>query len=248
MNYYNITNIGKRKNNQDQVYITQNSGNQILALVCDGMGGHNSGDLASKVACEYIVDCFKIMPVFASKEEATKWLDSAILKAHDITKRLSKTSSVHDGMGTTVVVVLVLESSYLVSSVGDSRCYFIDNSTIEQQTEDDTFVNELIKSGIITPSEAKNHPKRNVLMKAIGVSDDINPKTAVYPLRPGYIVLCSDGLYNSVDSTQLLEVMQTKASLKDKLEALVTLALEQGANDNVTIAAIEVDGGDVDGK
>lgn len=244
MKFYDITNIGKRKVNQDQVCVVQNIASQVLAVVCDGMGGHNSGELASKVVCEYIVDCFKIMPAFASIEEAKDWLNGAVFEAHRITKRLSMTSPVHAGMGTTIVVVLVLENHYLVANVGDSRCYFI-GKQLEQKTIDDTFVNELIKNGMISKEEAKNHPKRNVLMKAIGVSEEINPKIEVYPLTSGYILLCSDGLYNSVEDLQLYQVMTTNALLKEKLEALVKLSLNQGASDNISIAAIEIDRGDL---
>ena len=245
MKFNEITNIGKRKNNQDQVCIVQNNASQVLAVICDGMGGHNSGELASKVVCEYIVDCFKIMPAFDSLEEAKIWLEGAVKEAHQITKRLSQTSLVHAGMGTTVVVALVLKEHYLIASVGDSRCYFI-NHELKLLTIDDTFVNELIKSGMINKDEAKNHPKRNVLMKAIGVSDEIDAKIQIFPLTQGYLLLCSDGLYNSVEEIQLFQIMSTNALLKDKLEALVKLSLNQGASDNISIAAIQIDGGDLD--
>ena len=129
--------------------------------------------------------------------------------------------------------------------MGDSRCYFI-NHELKQLTIDDTFVNELIKSGMINKDEAKNHPKRNVLMKAIGVSDEIDAKIQIFPLTQGYLLLCSDGLYNSVEDLQLFQIMSTNALLKDKLEALVKLALNQGASDNISIAAIQIDGGDLD--
>ncbi|MFR1853625.1 MAG: serine/threonine-protein phosphatase, partial [Beduini sp.] len=99
---------------------------------------------------------------------------------------------------------------------------------------------------MINKDEAKNHPKRNVLMKAIGVSDEIDAKIQIFPLTQGYLLLCSDGLYNSVEDLQLFQIMSTNALLKDKLEALVKLALNQGASDNISIAAIQIDGGDLD--
>lgn len=243
MKFYSTTNIGKRTTNQDQVCIVQNSASQVLAVVCDGMGGHNSGELASKVVCEYIVDCFKIMPAFDSVEEAHKWLDSAIYEAHDITKRLAQTSLIHEGMGTTVVVALVLKNDFLIASVGDSRCYFV-SQEINQLTIDDTFVNELIKTGMISYEEAKTHPKRNVLMKAIGVSDEVDSKISKHQLHKGYIVLCSDGLYNSVSDLQIKQVLATQALLQEKVDALVKLSLNQGATDNITIAAIQIEGGE----
>lgn len=245
MKTYDITHIGKRSNNQDQVSITTKNDHQILALVCDGMGGHNSGELASKIVCEYIRDCFRMMPVFQGVDEAKQWLKNVILDANRLTKRQAMTSLVHSGMGTTVVASLIYQQSLFIASVGDSRCYYI-NHQIIQLTEDDTFVNELIKSGVITKEEAIHHPKRNVLMKAVGVNDELEVEVNQYPLQAGYLLLCSDGLYNVVSEQQIFDIVKANNSLEDKCKILLQTALNQNGTDNITVALVEVEGGDID--
>lgn len=244
MKTYDLTHVGKRTINQDQVAIVDKKQHQLLAIVCDGMGGHNSGELASKIVCEYLVDCYKVMPNFSSKEEAKEWLKGALIEANKITHRQAKTSALHSGMGTTAVVVLIYEDTQFVASVGDSRCYKITDEMV-QLTNDDTFVNELIKSGVISKEEARFHPKRNVLMRAMGVNEEIEVVVQSYPLEEGYVLLCSDGLYNAVSDEQVKEVLQSKNALKAKCQKLVDLSLKQHGSDNISIALIEVERGDL---
>ncbi len=244
MKTYFATDIGKRTNNEDTVAIVNTKENETLMVVCDGMGGHNSGELASKMVSEYLVDCYKTMPPFINQDEAKKWMNDAIHEAHHITKRFSYTSIIHAGMGTTVVCALIMNQSLLVASVGDSRCYVVDEN-IHLLTEDDTFVNELLKSGLITSEQARNHDKKNILMKAIGVSDTIDTHVGIYDLNIGYVLLCSDGLYNSVTDVQIKQVLLTKASLEEKGDALILLAKRQGGNDNITVALANIERGDI---
>ena len=245
MKTYEVTNIGKRTTNEDQVAIITKNDQQMIALVCDGMGGHNSGELASKIVCEYICDCFRIMPVFRNDGEASGWLSEVVKDANRLTKRQSLTSPAHQGMGTTLVLALIYQKQVYIASVGDSRAYRIDDQEIVQLTEDDTFVNELIKSNIITKEEAKNHPKRNVLMKAMGVSEDIEVEVQTYPLQVGYLLLCSDGLYNGENEKQIQNVVLQSCSLKEKCDRLVDEAIENGSRDNISIALIEIEGRDL---
>ncbi len=245
MKVYDETNIGRRTTNQDKVAIANTRNGQLLAVVCDGMGGHNSGELASKIVCEYMMDCFKIMPGFVSSLEAKSWLEDTIKKANQLTKRQAQTSPMHLGMGTTIVVALVFQNKVYIGNIGDSRCYQIDE-TITQLTEDDTFVNELIKSGVISKEEAKFHPKRNVLMKAVGVQEDIDVLIQEYDLKQGYLLLCSDGLYNAISENQIYDIVVSENTLERKCHALIDLALKQHGSDNISIALIEVERGDVD--
>lgn len=247
MKSFDETNIGKRTSNQDKVAIVNTHDCQLLALVCDGMGGHNSGELASKIVCEYVVECFKRMPVFISAEEAQKWLKEAIIGANGITKKQAQTSTLHAGMGTTIVVALLYKNKVYVANVGDSRCYYV-NDTITQWTNDDTFVNELIKSGVISKEEAKFHPKRNVLMKAMGIEDMLDIQIQEYEMLPGYLLLCSDGLYNAVNDEQIKEIVTDSSSVADKCHRLIELALKQNGSDNISVALIEVEGVDLNVK
>lgn len=247
MKVFDETNIGRRTSNQDKVAIVNTRGGQLLALVCDGMGGHNSGELASKIVCEYLVDCFKMMPGFISSEEAKSWLQDAIKEANQVTKRQAQTSPLHAGMGTTIVVALIYQDKVYVGNIGDSRCYHIYHE-ITQLTDDDTFVNELIKSGVISKEEAKFHPKRNVLMKAVGINEELEVFIQEYSLKPGYLLLCSDGLYNAVSDNQIREIVMSKGTVANKCHCLIQLALKQNGSDNISVALIEVEGGDLNAK
>ena len=244
MKTFDITHIGKRSVNQDQVTIITKNDQQLIALVCDGMGGHNSGELASKIVCDYIKECFRIMPFFQTLNEAKSWLEEVIVDAHLLTKKQAATSPVHAGMGTTIVVALIYQRQILIANVGDSRCYYIGEKLV-QLTDDDTFVNELVKSGVISKDEARLHPKRHVLMKAIGVSDDLEVHAKHYPLKEGYLLLCSDGLYNTVEDDQIYSIVKGVGSLKEKGDTLVDTALNQGGTDNISIALIEIEGRDL---
>lgn len=235
MKTYVGTDIGKRETNQDIASILQIKENEIFMIVCDGMGGHNSGDVASKMVLHYLEDAYKAMPRFSDSDEAKEWLIKSILGAHRSTKRFSYTSYQHAGMGTTLVCCLILKEEYLICSIGDSRAYFIDHD-IHLLTEDDTFVNELVKSGIITKEQASVHEKRNVLMKALGVSEEIDPEVTIHKLEEGYILLCTDGLYNAVSELQIKQMLHTVSSLKEKGDAMLYLANRQGGQDNITVA------------
>ena len=244
MKICSATDIGQRQTNEDNFAIEQKE-RETLLLVCDGMGGHNSGELASKMACDSIVKAYHLCNHFESVEAASLWLAKAIKEAHNRIKRYAYANEAHAGMGTTLVCALIYENKLLIANIGDSRCYYINREDIQLLTTDDTFVNELVKNGLISKEQAKTHEKKNILMKAVGVSDSIEVKVDVLPLQEGYILLCSDGLYNGISERQMKEILYTKDDLSRKTNAMIMLSNRQGGKDNVTVVVAYIERGDL---
>ena len=176
MNYYAKTDIGKvRSKNQDQAAVIVNTKDQIVAVVCDGMGGHRSGEIASRVVIEHVVSCFNCIPPFDNVDEVKKWIKETIIEADIIVKKTAMQNIEHRGMGTTIVVAVFMDNMLYISHVGDSRAYVLKNDNLIQVTRDHTLVNELIKRGVISEEEGKNHSQKHVLMQAIGADTKIEP-------------------------------------------------------------------------
>ena len=213
MEYYALTDIGKiREKNQDQAATAINLKDQVLGVVCDGMGGHKAGEIASHV-----------------------------LEAHQIVKRMANMQEDTKGMGTTVAIAVVDGDDAFFCHVGDSRIYVYDDQEIIQMTRDHTLVNELIQRGAITEEEGKNHRQKNVLMQAIGVEMNIVPDIQKYKLNGKNILICSDGLFNSLEDEEILNIVKKNMNVKDKVHLLIEQANEHGGHDN--IAAVLIEGG-----
>lgn len=242
MEYYALTDIGKiREKNQDQAATAINLKDQVLGVVCDGMGGHKAGEIASHVVEEHVLTCFKANPPFLDDEEVTNWLMDTILEAHQIVKRMANMQEDTKGMGTTVAIAVVDGDDAFFCHVGDSRIYVYDDQEIIQMTRDHTLVNELIQRGAITEEEGKNHRQKNVLMQAIGVEMNIVPDIQKYKLNGKNILICSDGLFNSLEDEEILNIVKKNMNVKDKVHLLIEQANEHGGHDN--IAAVLIEGG-----
>lgn len=242
MEYYALTDIGKiREKNQDQAATAINLKDQVLGVVCDGMGGHKAGEIASHVVEEHVLTCFKANPPFLDDEEVTNWLMDTVLEAHQIVKRMANMQEDTKGMGTTVAIAVVDGDDAFFCHVGDSRIYIYDDQEITQMTRDHTLVNELIERGAITKEEGKNHRQKNVLMQAIGVEMNIVPDIQKYKLNGKNILICSDGLFNSLEDEEILNIVKKNMNVRDKVHLLIEQANEHGGHDN--IAAVLIEGG-----
>lgn len=240
MEYYALTDIGKvREKNQDQAATAINLKDQVLGVVCDGMGGHKAGEIASHVVEEHVLTCFKANPPFLDDEEVENWLMDTILEAHQIVKRMANMQEDTKGMGTTVAISVVNGNDAFFAHVGDSRIYVYDNKEIVQMTRDHTLVNELIARGAISEEEGKHHRQKNVLMQAIGVEMDIVPSITKVELNGRNILICSDGLFNSLEDNQILEVLNKDMNIKNKVEFLIEQANVHGGHDNIAVVLIE---------
>lgn len=244
MNYYAKTDIGKvRSKNQDQAAVIVNTKDQIVAVVCDGMGGHRSGEIASRVVIEHVVSCFNCIPPFDNVDEVKKWIKETIIEADIIVKKTAMQNIEHRGMGTTIVVAVFMDNMLYISHVGDSRAYVLKNDNLIQVTRDHTLVNELIKRGVISEEEGKNHSQKHVLMQAIGADTKIEPSLIELDFVNSLLLLCSDGIYNSLDENKIIEVLRKDIKVPYMVDELIDLANENGGYDNIAVAIIDNRGG-----
>lgn len=240
MEYFALTDIGKvREKNQDRAVAAINLKDQVLGLVCDGMGGHKAGEIASHVVEEHVLTCFRGIPPFIDDEEVQNWLMDTVLEAHQIVKRMANMDEDTKGMGTTAAIVVVIDDFAYICHVGDSRVYLYDSHHIEQMTKDHTLVNELIDRGAISVEEGKNHRQKNVLMQAIGVDMDIIPAIKKVRLDGRNVLICSDGLYNSLSDQEILNILCKEDLVQNKVHDLINEANKQGGNDNIAVVLIE---------
>lgn len=239
MNYYYITDPGKiRERNEDSVCICENASGEILLIVADGMGGHKDGEVASSIALQLICARFKSISSVGNKEDAINWIQSTVSEANmDIFKYVAEHPE-SQGMGTTVVLSILTPSFLLIGNIGDSSGYIYKNNKMHKITVDHTLVNLLVKSGELTEEEARNHPKKNVLMKALGSSTNVEMDIFNVELNIDGIFLCSDGLTNMLDDVQIAKVLGEESSLRQKLEKLIFKANNRGGNDNISIACL----------
>ena len=229
------TNVGNyRKNNEDSYFVNDSKNLYILA---DGMGGHLAGEKASKMATDIIASHFKKNKNIRKTEDVIEILSSSIKNANKEIFESSENNEDYRGMGTTVSAGFVLEDVLVYSNIGDSRIYKI-NKGIEQLTRDDSFVNYLIEIGDITEEEAKNHPKKNVLTKALGTTETLDVYVNTLKIEKDDIFLfCSDGLTNMISDEEIFKIVKENTPEVAK-DVLLNLALENGGLDNITFILI----------
>ena len=235
MKVVSATNVGNyRKNNEDSYYVNESKNLYVLA---DGMGGHLAGERASKMATEIIGQDFAKDREIKSIDDAIEILSSSI---RDANKKIFESSQENDdyrGMGTTLSSGLILGDVLIYSNIGDSRIYRI-NEEMEQITQDDSFVNYLIEIGEITEEEAKNHPKKNVLTKAMGTTSDIEVIVNTLDIKDKDVFLfCSDGLTNMVSDEEIFKIVKEN-SPEEARDMLLDLALKNGGMDNITFILV----------
>ncbi len=233
------TNIGlSRTENQDKVCTAVIDEDTILAVVCDGMGGQNAGGEASSKAAQIVFD--RITKVFRSdfdKKSIRNLLISSVTTANSVIYDMALSSSEMVGMGTTCVIALVSKNVLYALNVGDSRLYVI-NHEIRQVSKDHTIVMRMFENGEITKEQLKNHPQRNYITKAVGVSNYIEPDYFEFELNEKCsVLLCTDGLSNCCDEADIFNIVK-KSAPEDVPGKLIKLALDNGGNDNITVAYI----------
>lgn len=239
MEYFALTDIGSyRDKNQDAYYAGTNLEGDFLGVVCDGIGGGRAGEVASNKAIEYIEKNFPTSGNFDNFDEVKEYAVYLVKKASEYVYDLSVTNYDYFGMGTTITGVFISKYGTLTINIGDSRVYGIKKKKIKQLTDDDSLVNEMLKNGEISSEEAKNHPKKHCILKAIGLYASVEPKIEVCSGYDYYIV-CSDGVHGFVPDSKMLEVVSNKDdSLEDKCHELLSLSLLAGGYDNITVVLV----------
>ena len=238
------TNVGrKRKSNQDTVGVYTNKKGIVIGIVADGMGGHQAGDTASQLAVTGLGSSWE-QTALETQEEVARWLVSAIQKENKEIYEEGNTHPEKFGMGTTIVTAVILKDEMLVAHVGDSRGYIIRDQAIKQLTSDHSLVNELVKTGEITSAMAQRHPKKNVLLRSVGVPGEVDVDVSVFAVKnQDYILLCSDGLSNMLSDREIKQIILNRSTLSDKVNHLIEEANEAGGNDNITVLLINVEEG-----
>ena len=235
---FSITDIGrKRKVNQDFVYTSEKPVGRLpnLFIVADGMGGHNAGDYASKLTVETMVSEI----AGSTEEQPAKIFDKAISTANEMIRRKAAREPDMEGMGTTVVAATYMDRQLRIANVGDSRLYIV-GKEIRQITRDHSLVEEMVRAGTISHDEARVHPDKNIITRAVGASETVEADHFTVDIEEGDVVLmCTDGLTNMLEDEEIRMIMNGARDIVEKAQALVEAANANGGKDNISVVLIE---------
>ena len=239
MDSYFLTDTGRvREHNEDSVTIIKNLNDEYLLAVADGMGGHKAGEVASSIVINHLSKSFMEMEKLGDKASTVKWLRKEV---EDINNEIFEYTSTHPeskGMGSTLVLAIYSKEYLLFGNIGDSSGFVFKNNELFKITKDHTLVNLLVKNGELTPEEAKNHPKKNILMRALGANNPIEIDIFDVDDEIEGIVLCSDGLTAMLNNTQIEKVLLQEGPLEEKVIKLIRKANIRGGTDNISVACL----------
>ncbi len=224
------TDTGRKRRRNEDAYVSR----PPLFAVADGMGGARAGEVASSLAATAV----------KAAEEGSSGRERVAALIQEANRRIYQRSSEDAdvaGMGTTMTVALVEDSTVTFGHVGDSRAYILRDGSLEQLTDDHSLVAELVRGGKLSPEEAEHHPQRSVITRALGTDPDVDVDTFIVDAESGDIfLLCSDGLTDMLGDAQIVEVLTGRKSLDDAAKELIKLANKAGGEDNITIVAFEL--------
>lgn len=237
------TDRGKvRQHNEDDGGVFPHKDGTLM-VVADGMGGHRAGDVASKMTLEFLQSSWSEIEDMSTPAVAEAWLKNTIQKVNKLLFDHADTHTECQGMGTTIVAALCTERFTTIANIGDSRCYIYNESGFKQITEDHSLVNELVRTGQISREDAEHHPRKNVLLRALGTEEQVEADISTIIFEEGdYLLLCSDGLSNKVSSQEMLDVIKLDATLEEKANELVRKANEAGGEDNISLVLFHYNG------
>lgn len=237
-----LTDVGEiRKNNEDKIVFVQPHNQKVLsqkgslAIVCDGMGGHKSGEVASKIAIQRVQKYY-----YSSNSNPKEAIKEALSYAHKEIKKVSLKNANHSKMGTTCTAVTVIGRSLYIGHAGDSRAYLISNNIIKQLTKDHTYVEHLYNKGLITEQEKLRHPDRNIVTMVLGTQSEFIPEVYSYEnvfSNDEILMLCSDGLYEYIGDNEIMNIL-TENEASSAAEILVETAKKRGGHDNISVIIV----------
>lgn len=250
MQFFGISDVGMERSLNEDNFSVDTADGILVALVCDGMGGANAGEVASRLACKRFIG--KIIPRLREiKESVTDEAElmiktdravyEACEEANSEVYLASKNDERLSGMGTTLTGCMIDGDMLWTFNVGDSRVYHITRDKAEQLTVDHSFVQALVDDGKITPEEAQNHPNRNVILRALGVQSKVECDVSHYNTDGGYYLVCSDGMSNYFDEKEFIRITSSDKSISEKAEDLVAFANSKGGSDNITVVLIDTE-------
>jgi len=247
MKSFYLTDSGKvRDHNEDSVTIVKNKNGEILMAVADGMGGHKAGEVASSIAISHLGKRFSEISSVGNKQDAINWLKDTVNEVNALIFKYTNEHPESVGMGTTLVTTLLTNEFILMGNIGDSSGFVIKDNKIHKITQDHTLVNLLVKSGELTEEEAIHHPKKNVLMKALGANEIVELDIFDVDTELQGVLLCSDGLTNMLTPEQIEKVIiDEELEIEDKVIKLIRKSNARGGLDNISIAYLEKESGEV---
>ena len=246
MKSYYLTDSGKvRSHNEDSITIIKNANGELLMAVADGMGGHKAGEVASSIAITNLGKRFTSISSIGNKEDAINWIKDTVNEVNAHIFKYTKEHSESIGMGTTLVLSIITKDYILMGNIGDSSGFVLKNGVLHKVTEDHTLVNLLVKGGELTEEEALHHPKKNVLMKALGANEIVEIDIFDVDTNLEAILLSSDGLTNMLNFEQIEDVLKnTNLDIEEKVAKLIKKSNDLGGTDNVSVALLEKEAGE----
>jgi protein phosphatase len=236
---FSITDIGERRRiNQDYVFCSNDAIGKLpnLFIVADGMGGHNAGDYASRYCVEFFKQKIEVSDIVSPIAS----IEAAIRETNEALRNKAQEQTELEGMGTTLVIATIFDKEMYVANVGDSRLYVI-GKEIKQVTEDHSLVEAMVKTGELNRNEARVHPNKNIITRAIGANENVEPDFFEVNLEEGDIVLmCSDGLTNMLEDETIERIIRENENPEEAAETLVKCANQNGGKDNIAIIIIKV--------
>ncbi|MDC3416441.1 Stp1/IreP family PP2C-type Ser/Thr phosphatase [Aquibacillus salsiterrae] len=250
MEAYFMTDNGQiRNHNEDDGGVFVKSDKQVLAVIADGMGGHNAGDVASKMVIQSLKAKWLQVEEFTTPDQTEQWLHDTIF---EINNKVFTYANEHDdcaGMGTTIVAAICAQDFITVAHIGDSRCYLLNDLGFKQVTEDHSLVNELVRAGQISKDDAEFHPRKNVLTKALGTEQNVKADVKTIGWDKGNkVLLCSDGLSNKISEAELQSSIEQVSSLASISSQLIDEANNRGGEDNISLALVYYNGSQEEGE
>ena len=246
MQTFYLTDTGKvREHNEDNVIILHNENDEYLLAVADGMGGHRAGEVASAIVINHLTEEFYALDTLGDKEDAIDFLRDIVTSMNDKIFDYTKENPDSKGMGTTFVCAIKTKDYLLYGNIGDSSGYVIKNKKMHKVTKDHTLVNLLVSTGKLTEEEAKFHPRKNVLMKALGANNPIEIDIFDVENVATDVLLCSDGLTNMLTDDQIEKVLAEGKSAEEVVDKLIRKANARGGKDNISVAYLKKESGDL---
>ena len=242
MKSFYLTDAGMvRSHNEDNVIIVKNNDDYLMAIA-DGMGGHSAGEVASLIAIQFLENHFKKTFHNKSKVDAVKWIRDSVDEINTLIFQHEKTHPESKGMGTTLVMAILTKDYLLFGNVGDSSGFVMKDNKLHKVTYDHTLVNLLVSAGELTKEEASVHPKKNVLMKALGASLEVDVDIFDCDMDISEILLSSDGLTGMLERENIEKVLLGDGTVEDKVFKLIQKANNRGGADNISVAYLVFDG------
>lgn len=244
MKSYYLTDTGKvRSHNEDSVTIVRNGSGEYLLVVADGMGGHRAGEVASSLAVTHLGKRFSSMSSIGSMLDAVNWLNDNVSEINEAILEYAKNHFDSTGLGTTLVLALLTKDYLIFGNIGDSSGFVLKNHKLHKVTHDHTLVNLLVEAGDLTEEEAKVHPKRNILMKALGASEKVDLDIFEVEKDVDGLLLCSDGLTTMMTKEQVEKILEEDLTIEEKVSKMIKKCNARGGNDNISVALLEMKSG-----